>query len=256
MELLERNGLNRPLSDQHVARIAKQILDGKWRFNGDTIKIASTEDVLDGQHRLWAVIEAKRAVETILIRGIDREAFVTIDTLRKPRSLGDTVALGGQLRHRATIAVALSWLVRWQRNVLPRYRDPVNRIENSDIEVVFSAHPNIVEAIEKSTKLRSLCNPGIVGFFYYVLGSHNNELAERMMNTLINPAGVAINDPFYQLREWLLGAKGNKAKSNPIEMIAVMIKAANFAFAGREIEKLLWRYQGDRPEAFPTLKVS
>ena len=51
-ELLELNKHNRPLSDGHVRRIAAQIQEGKWKFNGDTIKIAVDHSVLDGQHRV------------------------------------------------------------------------------------------------------------------------------------------------------------------------------------------------------------
>src|SRR5216683_3522813 len=109
MNLLEHNTLNRPLNDQHVQRISRQIIDGKWRFNGDTIKIADTNDVLDGQHRLWAVIEAKKPIETIIVYGIARDAFATIDTLRKPRSFADVVALNGTARHRNYVASALTW---------------------------------------------------------------------------------------------------------------------------------------------------
>ena len=77
--LLEHNTLNRPLNDTHVKRIATQIIEGKWRFIGDTIKISDDDAVLDGQHRLWAVVESKISVETILVKGIKREAFATID---------------------------------------------------------------------------------------------------------------------------------------------------------------------------------
>lgn len=96
MALLEMNGTNRPLNEQHVKRIARQISDGKWKFNGDTIKIATTKNILDGQHRLWAIIEAKTAIETIVVRDIEEDAFATIDTLRKPRSGSDILALLGR----------------------------------------------------------------------------------------------------------------------------------------------------------------
>src|SRR5215471_7565954 len=86
-ELLEHNSYNRPLSQPHVERIARQIRDGKWKFNGDTIKISTNGDVLDGQHRLWAVLEAKKAIETVIVYGIERDAFATIDTIRKHRSM-------------------------------------------------------------------------------------------------------------------------------------------------------------------------
>ncbi len=254
MELLEHNTLNRPLSDQHVHRIAKQIIEGKWRFNGDTIKVADTGDVLDGQHRLWAIIEAKKPVETLVVYGIAKDAFATIDTLRRPRSGADVLALCGAARHRQIVSPALQWLTRWQRGVLVSFRDPKNRIENSDIEAAFAAHPAMVNAVERAMALRSLANPSVLGFIYYVMSNRNAELAERMMATLEAPAGVAIVDPFYKLREYFL-ADHHKRKE-PLYTIALAFKAANAAYAGREIKVLKWVHQGANSEAFPELTVA
>lgn len=252
-ELLERNGLNRPLGEQHVSRIARQIKNGKWRFNGDTIKIADTNDVLDGQHRLWAIIEAKQAVETIIVRGIAREAFATIDTLRKPRSGGDVLALNGAHHYRTVMASALSWLIRWQKNTLVDYRAPKNKIENSDIEDMFAVHGGISQAAERVMPLKRICNTSLMTFFYYVLVNRNGDVAERMIRTLEYPTAVSMNDPFFALRNYfVLNRDGVK---NPVVTIALMIKAANAAYKGHEIKTLSWRYQGERPEPFPILKV-
>lgn len=251
--LLEHNKLNRPLNDQHVQRIARQILDGKWKFNGDTIKVADTGDVLDGQHRLWAVIEAKKPVETILVHGIQRDAFATIDTLRKPRSGADVLALNGASRHRNFAAAALQWLIRWQRNCLEDYKAPHNRIENSDIELSFTHNPGIIRAVERAAGLRSLANPSIMGFFYYALTNRNAELAERMMVTLESPAGVGVEDPFFRLRAYFL-ARDQKVKQ-PLVTIALAIKAANAAHRNQRIKVLSWKNQGKTPEPFPVLEV-
>lgn len=252
-ELLEHNGLNRPLGDLHVKRIAAQIIAGKWRFNGDTIKVADTGDVLDGQHRLWAIIEAKKPVETIVVYGIAREAFSTIDTLRKPRSGGDVIALNGHARHRNIIAGALSWLIRWQRKVLVEYKAPQNKIENSDIEEAFAENPKIIQAVETAQRLRGLANPSIMAFFYYVLINRDAELADRMIATLENPAGVSVNDPFFRLRTYFTADHHNK--KDPLVTIAIAIKAANAASADEKVKVLNWRNQGKAAEAFPALKV-
>ena len=252
MALLEMNGSNRPLIDQHVKRIARQIVDGKWRFNGDTIKISSNNDILDGQHRLWAIIEAKIAVETIVVRGIEPDAFATIDTLRRPRSGSDVLALLGATNSRSTISVALQWLTRWQRKVLETYRAPINRIENSDIEQAYRDNPGIARAAEAASRLRGLANPGLIAFFYFVLTNRNPDLAERMMHTLENPAGVGINDPFFRLRAYFTS---DKARKDPLTTIVYMIKAANAAYENRELKNLSWRNQGSFAEPFPTLNV-
>lgn len=254
-DLLEHNRLNRPLKDQHVKRIADQIASGKWRFNGDTIKISEGGDVLDGQHRLWAIIEAKKPVETLIVRGIKREAFATIDTLRSPRSGGDVIALNGATLYRNTIATSIQWLIRWRKGVIENFRSPENRIENSDIEDFYQNNPSIVQAVGRASQLRGIANPSILAFFYYVLSTRNSELAERMMETLRDPAAVSISDPFFRLRSYFTSDKGGRHK-DPIVTIALMVKAANFAFAGKRVDALTWKNQGERREPFPTLKVS
>ncbi len=251
MAMLERNKLNRPLNDQHVKRIARQITAGHWKFNGDTIKFSRTQDILDGQHRLWAIIEAQVSVDTIIVEGIDSEAFATIDTMRKPRSGADILAVVGVPHHRSTISVALQWLLRWQRKTVENYMAPINRIENSDIEQAFRDNPGIVRAAERAQKLRGLTAPGMLAFFYFVLTNRNPDLAERMLHTLENPAGVSVNDPFFRLRSYFTQTE----RREPLTTIAYMIKAANAAHAGREMRVINWRNQGSNAEDFPRLDV-
>lgn len=252
--LLEHNTLNRPLNDQHVKRIAGQILTGKWKFNGDTIKISTDNAVLDGQHRLWAVVESKISIETIIVKGVARDAFATIDTLRKPRSGSDVLALNGATRYRNYTSAALQWLIRWQRGSLENYQAPINRIENSDIEVAFENNPAMQRAIERVANLRGLANPSLVGFFYYILTNRSPELAERMVFTLENPAGVPMNDPFFRLRMYFSG--DHTKRKDPVVTIALMIKATNAAYGNREVKSLSWRNQGHNPEEFPKLEVA
>ena len=258
-ELLEHNGLNRPLSDGHVQRIARQILDGKWRFNGDTIKVGEGGDILDGQHRLWAIIEAKKPVETILVRGIHRDAFATVDTLRRPRSGADILSLCGASRYRQATAMALTWLLRWQRTdahgrtLLPNYKAPQNRIENSDVEAAFVAHPGMVQAVERASRLKRLANVSIMGFLYYVFSNHNNVIADRMMDTLENPAGVGVNDPFFRLRTYFTA--DHHQRKEPLVTIALAIKAANAVSMHKPIQSLSWRQSGKNAEEFPRLQI-
>ena len=250
-ELLEANRFNRPLSQLLVNRIAAQIRAGKWRYNGDTIKVSTTLDVLDGQHRLWAITEAKRPVETLVVFGIDREAFDTIDTLRKYRGAADTVALEGAVRHRAIVAAALGWLIRYERNVLEAYKQPGNRVENSDVKEAYRANPRITVAAERCSSLRRLVNAGVMTFFYYVLSTQNAALAEEMVDVLTDPKRLAVDHPYYLLRDYLLSDQAKEA----VKTIALMIKASNAAYRGTRPSTLTWRPGGKNPEKFPDLDV-
>lgn len=253
MRFLEANHLNRPLAHGHVERITTQIREGKWRFNGDTIKIAEGGDILDGQHRLWAVIESKTPVETIIVTGIERDAFATIDTIRKPRSLGDTVALSGNARYRNAIGAALSWLIRWQTHCLENYKAPKNRIENSDIEQALVDNPGIVRAVERAHSVRNVANVSIIGFLFYIVTNRKEELGERLITTLADPAGVGITDPFFKLRQYFVS--DHHKRKEPVVTIAIALKAINAAALNKQISSLNWRHQGQAPEAFPTLDI-
>ena len=254
-ELLEHNTLNRPLTQPHVDRIARQIENGKWQFNGDTIKISDDGMVLDGQHRLWAVILADKAVETILVTGIAREAFATIDTIRRARSGADILSLNGVTRYRGATSGGLTWLIHWQRlhERLPEYRNPKHKVEHSDIEAAFERHPEFVHAVERVWPCRGIVKPSILSFLYYVLYSRNEELTEVFINTLESPAGVSVNDPFFKFRARMLELIEKEKKRDPIMTMALAIKAWNARKAGKRITNLVWRNQGSSAEKFPTI---
>lgn len=252
VEMLDANRLNRPLDQNTINRIVRQITKGLWKFNGDTIKISADRDILDGQHRLWAVIEAKRPIETLIAFGVSCEAFDTIDTLRKFRTLGDTIALEGQVRYRAHIGTALSWLIRYEQGILETYKTPIHKIENSDIKEAFRANPNIVQAVSRTAPMRRLVNVPIMAFFYYVLSMQNAGLAEQMVETLIDPSRTKITHPYYLLRAYFAS---DLTKKDPVKTIALMIKSSNAVYNNANLTRLEWTPQGKSPDRFPVLDV-
>jgi len=60
--------------------------DGQWQADGAPIRIDSQRRLLDGKHRLEAIIEADMPIEFVVISGIDSAAQLVMDT-GKPRSL-------------------------------------------------------------------------------------------------------------------------------------------------------------------------
>lgn len=56
--MLGENVNNRRISRDNVNLFAREIRNGEWRFNGEAIKFGKDGRLLDGQHRLLAVIAA------------------------------------------------------------------------------------------------------------------------------------------------------------------------------------------------------
>lgn len=116
-KLLEANSFNRPIKNSKVEEYADQMKRKVWELNGETIIVATTGRLLDGQHRLWACIESGAEFETVLVTGVDESTFSTIDTGMK-RSAGDVLSIGGITKNVTTVAAAAVTCIEYRRGIL------------------------------------------------------------------------------------------------------------------------------------------
>jgi len=73
-EYLKANTDNyRKLQRHVVKRYADDILKGRWEVNGESICFNEAGVLLNGQHRLAAVILADREIQTVVVRGISKD---------------------------------------------------------------------------------------------------------------------------------------------------------------------------------------
>ena len=108
--ILDRyNPDNRTLRASMVSVYAEAMTLGHWRSqNGQSIVFDTSGDLMNGQHRLAAIVRAGIPVDIGITLGAQREAMTTIDTGLR-RSLGDLMSLAGHSSaHRR--AAAIRWL--------------------------------------------------------------------------------------------------------------------------------------------------
>jgi hypothetical protein len=87
-EWLEANSQNRTIRTTHVAALARDITDERWKITHQGIAFSTSGRLIDGQHRLNAIIEAdKPAVLTVFI-GLNDDMFGALDR-GKSRSARD-----------------------------------------------------------------------------------------------------------------------------------------------------------------------
>ena len=91
---LANNVSNRKLNQDHIDFLADQMLSGKWQKNGQTIVIADDGTLMDGQHRLNAIIKADIPAELGLCTGVPKTAMPTIDN-GKSRTTTDILTMNG-----------------------------------------------------------------------------------------------------------------------------------------------------------------
>lgn len=76
---LTHNTDNRNVRSYTVDFYARQMKQGDWQLNGDSIRFAKNGRLIDGQHRLKACIEAGVPFTTLVVRGLDGESQITMD---------------------------------------------------------------------------------------------------------------------------------------------------------------------------------
>ena len=86
-EMLTHNIRNRSINKSDVKRIAERIQSGQWEFDGSPIKFNSDGILVDGHHRLAAIVKAGIPVELAVVYGVDSQ---WTDTGRK-RSSRDSI---------------------------------------------------------------------------------------------------------------------------------------------------------------------
>jgi hypothetical protein len=86
--LEEANLGNRSPSERYVNTLARDILSGNWEVDGNAIRFSKSGRLLDGQHRLLAIVQADRPVETFVAYNLKDKAMTVIDR-GKARSIAD-----------------------------------------------------------------------------------------------------------------------------------------------------------------------
>lgn len=76
---LESSLGNRNLNKAKIETFSKQMIDGRWNLNGETIVFDSGNHLRDGHGRCTAIIKSGCSVPMIVIRGIELTAWCTID---------------------------------------------------------------------------------------------------------------------------------------------------------------------------------
>jgi hypothetical protein len=103
---LERNPNNRPVSMSCVQTYAADMKLGRWKVNGATIVFNKKRELIDGQHRLWALLEADTSIDMLVVEGVDEDAKLTIDGGRTRRP-ADRLWMFGRVERPRTVAASL-----------------------------------------------------------------------------------------------------------------------------------------------------
>jgi hypothetical protein len=134
---LEGNTHNRPVNQGHVERLASEMKAGRWRVTHQGLAFSASGRLLDGQHRLWAIVMADVPVQTRVFFNESAENIECLDG-GLGRTSADRMSLGNRFgreidhKHLATLRCMVRGLKPFTRlsygqeaDLLARHMDAV-----------------------------------------------------------------------------------------------------------------------------------
>jgi len=238
-EMLKRNGNNRGLKDTHVKFLANQMKNGSWQFDGQPIRFTEEGRLLDGQHRLNAVVESGTTQEFLVLKGISADAFKVMDT-GKNRNVGDIFSIEG-INNYVTVSSTCRTLIMFKNNRFYRaFKD--QQPSNTDVLNFYNQHPEVSDIVKKCTPLYKEFNHVLpvvlISSCFYIMSEKNTTEAEIFWRKLCTGLDLEQGSPIKYLRDRLIADKISNRKITYREKMALIIKAWN-SFRKRETVKFI-----------------
>lgn len=237
MTLLENNGANRKVSLSGVEFLTKEMLRGNFKNNGDVIRISNTGALLDGQHRLHAIIASKKRLDLNFCEGLDDDCFDVIDVGKK-RDAADILSAIGNRSHPFELAAATRILFSIETKGSFNSSD---RYPNSDIIKYVQTHPELSDTVSyvyKENKKFRMISASVAAALYYLFINKHNEQGQDFFQKFWTGIDLHKNHPIWMLRDKLIRNSVAKTKIKQVDKMKLVIIAWNHFRKNKDVTKL------------------
>lgn len=245
---LEANTHNRAVRERYVETLAAAMNRGEWVENGDAIRFSTDGVLLDGQHRLAAVVHSGRPINAFVTTGLTPESQITMDTGSR-RTFADVLKLAGH-PNSITLAALATRVYKWDSG---QVRSNLYRPTHAQLLSIIDRYPQLPDALTYGSRIYNAVKltQSVGAFSWWLFSAVDEADAEVFVDRLVDGAGLQEGAPILALRRTLLSNSQARAKQPDFVLIALMIKAWNAYRDGREVKLLVWKSGGATPEAFP-----
>lgn len=239
-EMLERNTRNRKVNEKHVSFLARQMTGGDWIQNGDSIRFDLNGNLIDGQHRLWAIIKSKKTMNFIVVSGLASESFSTIDT-GKTRNGHDVLSIEGIKYPTAIAALARLLISLRQKNYeMGDKRFSTAKVSNSEILNEYRSDPLISLAASfvcSKSYLSKLIPKSQMTLAYYLCVKFHGDSINLFFNE-INENSCMRNSGSEAVREYFIKNKMFNTTAADYQNLGALFKGLDYWIAGTKVKRL------------------
>ena len=229
---------NRKLKSHVVDKYAYALSAGQWVVNGDAIRFDTNHKLIDGQHRLEAVVKSGVSLpQQLIIRNLPVRAFDTIDD-GAMRTASDVIQRLGVKNSTKAAAIAKN-IILFDRGYGPHHQVQARLVSKTDIAEFCNEN---YDAVQDAIRLAKIAADGCPlvptawgTVIFQVSKLYVPELAEEFVDGAVNGGGHP-NDPRNSIRKWVIRTRADSSgQLSGVIQLAHLTKAFNHWVHGKQL---------------------
>lgn len=215
----------RPIDSSRVDRYASDMLNGNWEFAGDPIRFSETI-LIDGQHRLRAVVKSGVSLAFVVIRGMSESSALSIDK-GKSRSTTDWLRHAGYKNGKMVASIARLCLLH-ERGYWGHVAFMSGYCSDTDVVDFVEKHDeNLQNACKIANHCRNLISVPISGAVALISSKYGNpydyETVRWFFHGLSTGEDLKRTDPVLHLRNRMIDVPSAKRDHNYMQRMLMSI---------------------------------
>lgn len=212
----EINRSNRKVMLRHVKDISRDIANDRWMLNAQPISF--TKDpfggdveglrLLNGQHRLRAVVDAGMEIEVPIAVNVSEDAFATFDTHAKK-----LVRTGDQSKPIDDRVMMAAARLQWREDQdISAYGTGPSPTASEFIDTL-ARHPKMADYFPRARRrgMVEMGSAGVMTYFMYRVNREDPQIAPDFLDDLEFGENLTVDNPVHRLRQEIL--KGRQKMS-------------------------------------------
>jgi hypothetical protein len=212
--LLSYNTHNRPIRRLVVDTLTRDFANGLYIYNGEPIRFDTNCTLIDGQHRLHAIVASGVPVQMMVVWGLQPKAQEVTD-IGAPRKFSDNLTLSG-IPNAVTLGATLRMLFVWSDETGLDYRTNI-KASQQELRIVLDKYPDAMASLEYANGNKQLANMmprSALAFSHLMLTRIDRDDAEAFFESLTTAENLPGNSPILQGRRALEMAAGRAFTSS------------------------------------------
>lgn len=239
-EWLEKNTKNRHVRDRHLARLKKDMTNDKFVVTHQGVAICEDGTLIDGQHRLKAIVDTGKPQWLLVTTGLPMEAqqFVDNGARRQPADMGPLKEGGYGAMKAAAVKLLLS-IEDLDHTISPRdISNAANDYTYGDLVAGYTRYEDLIEKHLDLARAAARDFKGRVGASQFLAaGVYYHESAAEFLSGVASGANLDSNDARLAIRRY----QGPGRVQVPVASF-VAFKAARYFHYNKSLSVIRYRF--------------